>query len=74
VEFARLKVVLNMNKINVRNVKNNMIITMVLAYLRIVLIGLMISAFLVNKATRTKVEFVQKRLLLYAPIENDKVK
>ena len=73
-EFARLKVVLNMNKINVRNVKNNMIITMVLAYLRIVLIGLMISAFLVNKATRTKVEFVQKRLLLYAPIENDKVK
>jgi hypothetical protein len=74
VEFARLKVVLNMNKINVRNVKNNMIITMVLAYLRIVLIGLMISAFLVNKATRTKVEFVQKRLLLYALIENDKVK
>jgi hypothetical protein len=74
VEFARLKVVLNMNKINVRNVKNNMIITMVLAYLRIVLIGLMISAFLVNKATRTKVEFVQKRLLLYASIENDKVK
>lgn len=73
-EFARLKVVLNMNKINVRNVKNNMIITMVLAYLRIVLIGLMISAFLVNKATRTKVEFVQKRLLLYASIENDKVK
>jgi hypothetical protein len=74
VEFARLKVVLNMNKINVRNVKSNMIMTMVLAYLRIVLIGLMISAFLVNKATRTKVEFVQKRLLLYAPIENDKVK
>lgn len=73
-EFARLKVVLNMNKINVRNVKSNMIMTMVLAYLRIVLIGLMISAFLVNKATRTKVEFVQKRLLLYAPIENDKVK
>ena len=51
-----------------------MIITMVLAYLRIALIGLMISASLVNKATRTKVEFVQKRLLLYAPIENDKVK
>jgi hypothetical protein len=74
VEFARLKVVLNMNKINVRNVKSNMIMTMVLAYLRIVLIGLMISAFLVNKATRTKVEFVQKRLLLYASIENDKVK
>ena len=69
-----MKVVLNMNKINVRNVKSNMIMTMVLAYLRIVLIGLMISAFLVNKATRTKVEFVQKRLLLYASIENDKVK
>lgn len=57
-EFARLKVVLNMNKIDVRNVKNNMIITMVFVYLRIVLIGFMISAFLVNKVTRTKVEFV----------------
>jgi GTPase SAR1 family protein len=58
VEFARLKVVLNMNKIDVRNVKSNMIITMVFVYLRIVLIGFMISAFLVNKVTRTKVEFV----------------
>ncbi len=57
-EFARLKVVLNMNKIDVRNVKSNMIITMVFVYLRIVLIGFMISAFLVNKVTRTKVEFV----------------
>ena len=53
-----MKVVLNMNKIDVRNVKSNMIITMVFVYLRIVLIGFMISAFLVNKVTRTKVEFV----------------
>ena len=62
-----------MNKTDVWNVKSNMITKMVLVYLKIVLIGLMINVFLVNKVTKTKVEFVQKKQLLYVLIENDKV-